>query len=287
MIENDFSRIELADTIKNRIESICVSKYDDGHRNHLGASIIGDECSRKLFYIFRWCKHIVHTGRLYRLFQRGHREEAYIVDYLKSIGFLVWEYQDDGVTQHRISDCGGHFGGSLDGLCRLPSDLAEKYNFHDTMLLEIKTINQNGHNGLSKNGMIVSKPQHYEQTCTYGKKMGLHYVCYVSVNKNDDTTHIEIVPLDHNVGQSSILKAEFIINSKVLPEKLSQQSTHFKCKMCDFKGICHHGQPLDRNCRSCGEAEPIDNSEWYCNSRKCVIPKEYIAGEQSCWVGVQ
>ena len=48
--------ITAEDTLK-AIESSVLEGSRDDHRNHLGGSIIGDECERKLWYVFRWGMH--------------------------------------------------------------------------------------------------------------------------------------------------------------------------------------------------------------------------------------
>jgi hypothetical protein len=40
---------------------------DNGYRAHLGASLIGTECERAIWYSFRWATRARHTGRLLRL----------------------------------------------------------------------------------------------------------------------------------------------------------------------------------------------------------------------------
>lgn len=81
----------LSDTIKADIDAYCVTRYDDGPRSHLGASQIGNPCSRALWYHFRWIHHVTHSGRQYRLFQRGHFEEPRFASYLSGIGCEVRE----------------------------------------------------------------------------------------------------------------------------------------------------------------------------------------------------
>jgi hypothetical protein len=48
-------------------------------RPHLGASLIGKECARQLWYTFRWVSSTSHRGQLLRLFRTGHLEEARMV----------------------------------------------------------------------------------------------------------------------------------------------------------------------------------------------------------------
>ncbi|WBF77029.1 hypothetical protein PSV3_00328 [Septimatrevirus PSV34] len=94
----------LAKRIKEDIDEYCVRTYDGGHRRHLGASLIGDECKRKLWYIFRWCFREQTDGRKQRLFNRGHREEARFIEWLEGIGVQCWYENRDGFAYHAESD---------------------------------------------------------------------------------------------------------------------------------------------------------------------------------------
>lgn len=85
--------LQLAKQIKSDIDEYCEKKFDDGFRWHLGASLIGHECKRYLFYVFRWCFKENFDGRMQRLFNRGHREEERFIEWLEGIGFTV--YADD------------------------------------------------------------------------------------------------------------------------------------------------------------------------------------------------
>lgn len=274
----------VAARIKADIDQYCVETYDGGHRNHLGGSQIGEECKRKLWYIFRWCKHEVTDGRQQRLFNRGHREEARFIEWLEGIGAQVWAEDrslpknDKGeYPQFRISGVMGHLGGSLDGICKLP----ERYGIDEAVLLEFKT-NGTGH-GFSKlqaEGMAVAKPMHFAQTSIYGKEYRFRYVLYMNICKNDDAMHVELVKLDPDLGDQMKLKAERIILSQVPPPRLSENPTFQGCKYCHFSAICHTGAIPEVNCRSCVNAVPAENAQWFCNVHNGIIPKEFI--KQAC-----
>lgn len=62
---------------------------DHGFRAHLGASIIGKDCERALWYDFRWATRALHQGRVLRLFETGVREEARLVQNLRATGATV------------------------------------------------------------------------------------------------------------------------------------------------------------------------------------------------------
>ena len=271
----------LAKRILEEIDEYCVRTYDGGHRSHLGASLIGRECKRYLWYVFRWCLHEKTTGRQQRLFNRGHREEARFIEWLEGIGFKVWfENRDEGPNekgeypQYRISDVMGHFGGSLDGIAVLP----ERYGIDEPVLLEFKTNGTGqGFNKLAQDGMPIAKPEHFAQTSTYGKKYNFRYCVYLNINKNDDSLHIEVVKLNHNLGEQMIMKAEQIIMSQTAPARLSDNPTFHKCGYCHLKDICHKGAVPEVNCRSCAFARPVENAEWFCEVHNGNIPKDFIA----------
>ena len=271
----------LAKRILEEIDEYCVRTYDGGHRSHLGASLIGRECKRYLWYVFRWCLHEKTTGRQQRLFNRGHREEARFIEWLEGIGFKVWfENRDEGPNekgeypQYRISDVMGHFGGSLDGIAILP----ERYGIAEPVLLEFKTNGTGaGFNKLADDGMPIAKPEHFAQTSTYGKKYNFRYCVYLNINKNDDSLHIEVVKLNHNLGEQMIMKAEQIIMSQTAPARLSDNPTFHKCGYCHMKEVCHKGAVVEVNCRSCAFARPVENAEWLCEVHNGNIPKDFIA----------
>ena len=48
---------------------------EEAHLGHLGASILGRDCPREIWYSFRWVHREKHEPRMLRLFIRGHLEE--------------------------------------------------------------------------------------------------------------------------------------------------------------------------------------------------------------------
>ena len=272
---------QLAKRIGEDLNNYTAKLYDDGHRKHLGASMIGDNCSRKLWYGFRWCltpdyvntKGENHKGRMMRLFNRGHKEEIRFVDWLRGMGFLIQEFANtETKEQLRMKDCNGHFGGSLDGKVFLPPE----YDMPDEMLLEFKTSGEKAYDKLAKDGVKLAKPVHFAQMCTYGKRYELKHALYMCVNKNTDEIYIEIVELDWNFADVLTNKAANIINSPTPPPKLSESSAYFECKFCDFAAICHGQTAYEKTCRSCVNVVPVDNGEWHCRIYQQNIPDEFV-----------
>lgn len=273
----------IARKLLHDINGYAIKTYHDPMRWHLGASLIGHECSRYLWYTFRWCgvesgkgfndeeKH-QNLGRLLRLFNRGHREEDRYAEYLKGIGCEVWTHDQNG-HQFRMSAVKGHFGGSLDGIAKLP----QSYNIPEPILLEYKTNGTGqGFVKLKEDGVSVAKHQHFLQMNCYGADYKLNYAGYLNTNKNDDDMHIEIVKLNHNLAEQMKHKAERIILTDEPPPKLSLDPKYYQCGYCPMKPQCHEGKPPLKNCRSCVNARPADNAEWFCNVHQNIIPRDFV-----------
>lgn len=273
----------LSKEVLTDIDNAAIALHEDGPRTHLGASEIGDECARKLWYKFRWVFHKVHTGRMQRLFQRGHREEAVFIQYLTKAGYECFPLDPATGEQWRMSGVGGHFGGSCDGFVKLPS----KYNYSGRLLTEFKTNGTGaGFNDLLRAGCALKKPVHFDQQCIYGYKFDVKYAVYLNVCKNDDNIHAEVHKLDLNRGADLERKAEAIILSQVPPARLSESPAYFSCKFCDFAEICHSGKASAKNCRSCTHASPRDQKVWFCDRHGADIPADFIPKGCGDWKSI-
>lgn len=274
----------IAAAIRADINAYCETVYSDPEpRWHLGASLIGDECSARLWMLFRWFRQEQFGGRMERLFNRGHEMEPRFIGWLRGIGFEVSEFETPDGTQWRVKGSGGHFGGSLDGRLMFPArylQLFEKLRHLPGFLLEMKTHNAKSFAAVAAKTVRLSKPKHFAQMSVYGRYYGFRYALYLAINKNDDDIYPEIVELDWEYAAELERKADDIITARRKPPMIAQTAAFFACKTCEFSGICHNGEKPDVNCRSCLHSRPIDGGEWFCELHNGVIPREFV--KQGC-----
>lgn len=282
----------MAQKLKRAIDEHTATIYNDGFRWHLGASIIGDECSRKLWYTFRWVAEKSADGRMHRLWNRGHLEENRHIEWLRGLGFTVHDRDtsqppraDGTFPQIRISNSvKGHFGGSVDGVIHFP----ESWQIPGPFTLSCKTNGTGaGFKAVLEEPISKSKPQHFIQESVYGRSLGITHSVYINANKNDDDLAIQIVKLDFDLAKRMEQKASEIVFSRTPPPRLSENANFFQCKsLCEFKDVCHYQKPAVRNCRSCVKCVPVDGAEFYCEQWGAVIPRHAVLQACDQWQSI-
>lgn len=99
----------LTDLIDDRIRKAqgTPKNPDKGLRRHLGASVIGRDCMRELWYSHRWAVRARHDGRVLRLFDRGHEEEPRFADWLEIVGAEVQRFDPNSIWSvwYHASNC--------------------------------------------------------------------------------------------------------------------------------------------------------------------------------------
>jgi hypothetical protein len=238
-------------------------------RGHLGASVLGIECGRAIWYSFRWFSWKAFGGRMLRLFNRGHMEEARFIACLLTIGMDIRQ-QDEHGRQFKISFAGGHGGGSGDGYALGCPDL----DVGVSCLLEFKTHNEKSFEGVKGEGVRVSKFEHFVQANTYMHKMGFSCCLYGAVNKNTDEIYMELLMYDKELAEKMIDRGETIVFMKEPPKKISESLGFFKCKFCDHFGVCKMGHEPELNCRTCANSEPLQSGDWVCKLHGITLTEE-------------
>ena len=229
---------------------------DNSFRTHLGASLIGHECNRYLWYSFHWSLRPKFGGRMLLLFDRGQKEEERFCQHLRNIGIRVIEKDKDG-NQKRVSACGGHFGGSLDGAGKGFKD------YDGWRVLEFKTHGEKSFKQFETKTVFEAKPQHYAQMQAYMHLTGLEQALYLAVNKNTDALYDEVVVYDKAYSEALLAKAHDIIFADCIPVRTLYDG-YWQCRFCDYKDLCMGDLTPEINCRTCAHSTPREGGYWAC-----------------------
>jgi hypothetical protein len=230
----------------------------NGFRDHLGASLIGKECERALWYDFRWATRAAFPGRVLRLFETGQLEEARLVRNLRATGATVLDVDPETGRQWRVEAHGGHFAGSLDavalGLLEAPK------TWH---LVEFKTHSAKSFAELKRDGVRLSKPRHRAQMQVYLRLTGITRALYVAVCKDTDEIHVERLAADREEGDRLLAKAKRVIEAQRPPARISLDPSWWQCRACEHHALCHDSGAAGISCRTCLHATPIEGG-WHC-----------------------
>ena len=223
---------------------------NEPERSHLGASVIGVGCPTRIALDYRHASLDKPDGRLIRLFNRGHMEEARLVAALTVAG----------IKCKTASKHGGQIGyelkgvrGSVDGVARLPDGRLA--------VLEFKTMSQRPFDELCRTGNINDRHMTQMQCGMAG--LGLETALYVACHKDTDTIAVFEVAADPSIATEADGLALEVVHGAIPEIEFPRGSV--LCKYCPHKGICHGGGAPVVRCETCVHAVPDGNGQWSCS----------------------
>lgn len=221
-------------------------------RRYLGASRVGDDCLRKLAYEFHGTpkdEGREFKGRTLRIFERGHTGEDNMAARLRLAGFTLVTHKADG---HQIGFATGWnetrgcytFSGHIDGVVTAApyaSGLAVP------ALWENKVLGEKSFSDTVKKGVRASKPVYFAQMQLYMAYLDLaeNPALFTAENANTGEIYAERVPFDKAAAQAASDKGVKVVTTQAPEEmpRVSDKSTDFRCKWCDFAVRCHGAAP--------------------------------------------
>ena len=244
---------------ENTIESLIDKAHENRiskPRPHMGASMLGHPCERWMWLSFRWAVQPVFSGRVLRLFRRGHQEEPNIINDLRSIGVMVQNLE----TQTNVN-FGSHVSGSIDAVIEggVPEAMQKRH------IGEFKTHSLKSFNDMEAKGVEKSKPEHYAQMQVYMHGTKIDRALYVAVCKDNDRIYTERIRYNSEIAETLVKRGQRIALSERMPPPISTDPTWYQCKFCDAHSFCHKTQLTKHvNCRTCAHSTPKDDSTWRC-----------------------
>jgi len=215
-------------------------------RDYLGASLIGEQCARKIWYSINQDKLSIKIKPFefttLAAFEDGHRTEQLIIDRLRMVeGIEIWDKDQNG-NQFGFSHLGGKLKGHRDGIIRGILQAPKT-----THVLEIKCSAEKKFGELKtalaahgeKKALKVWNEQYFIQAQLYMHFMQLdrHYlVCALSGGRDMVSCRTEY---EAEVAMKYIDRAEKIINSRAEPPRISDKPDFWICRFCNYAEHCH------------------------------------------------
>lgn len=252
---NESIEIDQGKTFKQKEKEILplmTDAYENGSsRKHLGASVIGGECERKIWLQFRKYKKESFSGAKIRLFNRGHLEEGRIIANLESAGIKV-SFIDENRDGKQFGGKIGWFGSSIDGLTKDTKEYPD-----ELVILEFKTMNEKRFNDFVNFGIEAKFDSYYKQAVVNIENINRQYgyninkVLFIAVNKNNDEIFAEYVKENKELADSLIELANNLATTEEIPFTIKPNQAFYPCKFCDYKGFCFGDEEPQHCCRTC------------------------------------
>jgi Domain of unknown function DUF83 len=214
---------------KNTLSSLIdkhQSQIIDDVREYIGASSIGSDCLRKIWYQYKGMKSEGIASKTRRIWDVGKKLEELLIDWLIKSGVKVVTY-DVTYSSEKVPIFQGH----IDALVELNNK---------NYILEIKTAKNASFNIFVKKGVKSWNPQYYAQVQSYMGMSGIFSTYILVLNKDNSDISDELVTFDSDFYDSLEKKALGISKSVSEPPKINGSPLWYQCKMCSYNKICHN-----------------------------------------------
>jgi hypothetical protein len=219
--------------VNDAIEQASLTKHaSDQPRGYLGASLIGDECARKIQ--FEWMTKATFPARVHSIFQRGHYFEIESRQQLLDAGFVFAPIEALDFTA-----ADGLMAGHADGLIvRVPADVELK----TPALWEHKALNAKNWRAVERDGLAKVFPRYSAQVALYQNFLNVTNPALVTVVNADTCKRLHFtVPFDARRAQEASDRAVMVIEAtragELLP-RFDPDCEDFRCRMCSHRERC-------------------------------------------------
>jgi hypothetical protein len=204
-------------------------------RPYLGASIVGDDCLRKVQFDW-WCKPTL-SSRVRDIFERGHYFEDVARQHLIATGFKF--APSEALAFSAVNGC---LRGHADGIVIAgPNPLSGAY-FNYPFLWEHKATNAKNWRAIEHDGLAKTFPKYAAQVALYQAYLDKTNPALFTVTNADTCERLHFwVPFSAERAQEWSDRAAFIIEATRAGELLPRaygNPTDWRCRMCPHKERC-------------------------------------------------
>jgi len=222
--------------INARVEEASARKHaNDRVRGYLGASLIGDECLRKIQ--FEWMvATATFPARVHSIYARGHFFEAESRQLLVDAGFIFAPPEVLGFTA-----VDGLIAGHADGIIINTPAVPGLY-LATPALWEHKALNAKNFKAVERDGLAKVFPRYAAQVVLYQNFLNVTNPALVTVTDADTCKRLYFtVPFNARRAQEASDRAVQVIEAtrvgELLP-RLDPTLEDFRCKMCSHRERC-------------------------------------------------
>ncbi len=214
-------------SISKLIDTAFEKSHIEEHREYMGASSIGNPCSRAIWYAYKGHAKKPFTAKQLRTFEMGRILEGMIKDQVRLLGLPL---EDNAQITACYDDDVKIFQGNVDGMLEING----RY-----VILEIKTAKDSSFQTFVTKGLRTWSPNYYSQVQAYMGMKGVESAYILVLNKNTGDLHDEYVQFDDLFYHELKAKAKIISEAIEPPERVNKSPLYYICAMCQYKEVCH------------------------------------------------
>lgn len=225
--------------MKQKIELLEAEKPS---RGYLGASSIGDDCDRKLYFQYTNAPSEPISWQGCFAIEDGHRTEDLIAERLRLVdGIELVTHKPDG-SQYGFSDLDGKFKGHVDGFIRgLPQAPSTTHIWENKCVAEknFKKFNDCVAKHGEKAALEAWNYTYYVQAVLYMDYFNKtrHYMTVaLSGGRDIASCRTEANPA---LAKAMRERAKRIVEATSAPVRLSEDRDYYLCKFCSYREFCH------------------------------------------------
>jgi CRISPR/Cas system-associated exonuclease Cas4 (RecB family) len=232
--------LDIKTTLDYLDDAMMERENSKSHRQYIGMGQIGEECERKLWYSFNKYPRIPFEAKTLRMFEDGHRTEALMAERLRMLPFIELHTDVNG-EQYGFRDFDTLFSGKMDGAIRGLIEAPQTWHVweckatNDKAFKEFKALTFAD----EKSALEKWNYTYYAQAVLYMEYSGMtrHYITVTTAGGRD--YHGARTNENPKLAKALRQKAKRIIDAKSEPARLNENPSFYKCKWCEFRGVCH------------------------------------------------
>lgn len=195
-------------------------------RNYIGASSIGSDCLRQIWYGYQGFEAGEIPAATRRTWDIGKHLEGLILDWLESAGLEISRSWMDLKSQNVKQ-----FQGHLDSVWIKKGEAFA--------IIEVKTAKDSSFKIFVNKGVKIWNPQYYAQVQSYMGMSSIHSAYILVLNKDNSDIFDELVTFDEKFYKGLEDKALMISSSNIEPPRINGSALWYQCKLCKYNKECH------------------------------------------------